>query len=120
MWLQIELPQPTSVTEMQFESAAAGGARGGGGAGGGFGRGRAGGAGPSPQTIGYPRAYQVQVSDDGAAWKTVAEGQGTGASTAIAFAPVRAKFVRLTEVSAEPNAPPLAIRNLQLFGPAGR
>jgi mono/diheme cytochrome c family protein len=122
MWLQIELPQPTSVTEMQFESAAAGGARGGGGgAGGGFGRGRgAGSAGPSPQTIGYPRAYQVQVSDDGAAWKTVAEGQGTGALTAIAFAPVRAKFVRLTEVSAEPNAPALAIRNLQLLGPAGR
>jgi hypothetical protein len=104
---------------MQFESAAAGGGRGG-GAGGGVGRGRgAGGAGPSTQTIGYPRTYQVQVSDDGVAWRTVAEGQGHGATTAIAFAPVRTTFLRLT-VSAENGAPPLAIRNLELFAPGGR
>ena len=45
-----------------------------------------------------PRRYKVEVSSDGATWSApVAEGEGTGQSTVIAFAPVRAKFVRITQ-----------------------
>ena len=98
MWFQIELPQATQVTEVQFDSLAAGG--GGGGRGG---RGAApaapgaapvpagaapapagaaaaapgppargaagpGGFGGPPPPIGYPRAYTLQTSTDGTTW----------------------------------------------------
>ena len=66
---------------------------------------------------GFPRGYQVQVSMDGATWSPVAEGQGTGAQTLIAFPPTRGKFVRITQTAAVDNAPPLSIRRLRLFVP---
>ncbi|NUR56556.1 MAG: hypothetical protein HOQ29_19095, partial [Acidobacteria bacterium] len=68
----------------------------------------------------YPRANQLQVSNDAASWQTFAEGKGTGTATRIAFAPVRAKFVRITETSTTENAPPWTIQRLKLFEPAGK
>ena len=113
MWLTVELPQPSTVTELQFESANVGGGRGGRGA-----RGAAGGAGaaPPPQpVVGYPRGYSVQVSTDGKTWsKPVAEGKGEGPRTTITFAPVRAKFVRITETDAAADAP-WSVRNLRIY-----
>ena len=47
----------------------------------------------------FPRAYRVEVSTDGATWSAVAEGQGSGRITSIAFAPVRASFVRITQTA---------------------
>jgi hypothetical protein len=108
MWLQIELPQPVMLTEIQFnaESGVAGGGGGGGrgragaaGAAQGVGRGAAGapvggqpnapapiaGTTPmspaSPQALaagGYPRGYRVQVSMDGTAWSAPV-AEGRGA-----------------------------------------
>ena len=77
MWFQIELPEPATLTEIQFESTrqAAGrgavpGARGGGAAAPAHRRRRS-----AP----FPRGYRVQVSMDGTAWSApVAEGQGSG------------------------------------------
>jgi hypothetical protein len=134
MWLQIELPQAAMVTEIQFDSESSSG-RGGGG-----GRGRGGlpgvapaAAGPglnpptlvpssSPQsggfnaTGGYPRGYQVQVSMDGTTWSApVAEGKGAGRSTVISFAPVQAKFVRITQTASAENAPPWAVMLLRVY-----
>jgi hypothetical protein len=55
---------------------------------------------------------------DGANWGSpVAQGQGSGAQTLIAFAPARAKFVRITQTATVDNAPPLSIRRLRLFTP---
>jgi mono/diheme cytochrome c family protein len=122
-WLQVELPQAVLLTELQFESSAlavdpdpiipgqpprSGGGR------------AAGPAGPAPG-IGYPRGYQVQVSMDGSAWgQPVAQGAGTGASTTITFAPVRAKFVRLTQTGTAADTP-LTIQRLRLYeAPAAR
>src|SRR5262249_5049234 len=113
MWFQVELPQPTQLAEVQFESglvapeniatvpgapvrtAIGGGGRGRGG------RGAPGAAAPqappdstvatAPPKSGYPRGYKLEVSTDGTTWKTVAEGRGAGTATRIAFAPVRAK-----------------------------
>ena len=46
----------------------------------------------------YPRGYKVEVSDDGQTWKqTVASGKGERGVTAIAFAPVKAKALRITQ-----------------------
>jgi hypothetical protein len=126
MWLQVELPQPISVTGVQFESAPAvvedepaapgaptrtgtPGARGG-----------PGGAPPAPPSVGYPRAFNVQVSMDGTTWGApVAQGKGTGTSTSINFAPVRAKFVRITQTGTAADAPPWSVLRLRVFEAAG-
>ena len=66
--------------------------------------------------VGYPRGYTVQVSTDGATWsKPVAEGKGEGPRTVISFAPVRAKFVRLTQSGSAADAPAWSIRNLRIY-----
>jgi mono/diheme cytochrome c family protein len=119
MWLAVELPQPVLISEVQFESAAAGGGRG--GRGGPGAPGAAGGRGapagpPVAPVIGYPRAFSVQVSTDGTTWsKPVAEGKGEGVRTAITFPPTRAKFVRITQTDTAADAPPWSVRNLRIY-----
>ncbi len=99
MWFQFELPEPVRLTELQFQSA------------GPFGPPN---AAPRPQP--YARGYKVQVSLDGASWsEPVAEGQGTGPSMNIVFAPVRAKFVRITQTGSVEGAPAWGIQQLQLY-----
>jgi hypothetical protein len=101
MWLTVELPQPVLLTELQFDSIATAGGRGG--------------LAPAP-VVGYPRAYTVQVATDNKTWsKPVAEGKGEGSHTTIAFAPVRAKFVRIMQRDSAADAPPWSIRNLRLY-----
>ncbi len=115
MWLQVELPEAATLTEISFESPVAVVQEGPAIPGaptrsGGFGGAAAEG---SP---GFPRGYTVQVSMDGTTWGSpVAEGQGSGTATRIVFAPTRAKFVRLTQTGSSENAPPLAVRRLKLF-----
>ena len=124
MWFQVELPQPLTLTEIQFDSANTG--RGGG-------AGRAGAAGapaapPAPvvSPAGFPRGYRVQVSADGVKWATppVVEGKGSGARTIISFKPVLAKFIRMTQTDAVEGAPAWSITNLRLYEagkpPAGK
>jgi hypothetical protein len=131
MWFQIELPQPAAVSEVSFDSTGAGGRGGGGGRnaaplpapGAPAGRGAA----PGPAgfggggAVGFPRAYDVQVSMDGKKWsKPVASGRGEGSHTTIAFAPVQAKFVRITQTDNLPDAPAWSIRNMRVYeGKAG-
>jgi mono/diheme cytochrome c family protein len=120
MWLQLELPEPVMLTEIQF-SAESAFARGGGG-----GRGR---GAPLPGTTpmspataevlatgGYPRGYQLQVSMDGAVWSApVAEGRGAPRSTVISFSPVRARFARITQTATTPAAPAWVVTSLRLY-----
>ena len=57
------------------------------------------------------------TSLDGVTWsRPIAQGQGAGTSTHIAFAPVRAKFVRLNLTAAAPDVP-LTIQKLRLYEP---
>ena len=75
-------------------------------------------AAPSVNAVGFPRAFQIQTSMDGTTWSApVAQGQGTGTSTRVTFAPVQAKFIRLTQTATTPNAPPMAIQRLRLYSP---
>ena len=124
MWLQVELPQPIAVSEVQFESApavveaqpAAKGAPTRTGAGGGRGPAVPGAAAAPPPQVGYPRAFEVQVSMDGTNWgPPIAKGTGTGTSTSVTFKPVRAKFVRITQTGNETDAPPWSVLRLRLF-----
>ena len=123
MYVQIELPEPVSVAEIQFTAA------GGGRLGGGAGQAAAAqvaagtytaeqlaarGAGAGPETaLGYPRQYLVQVSLDGQRWISVASGAGS-AVTAAAFTPARAKFVRITQTGTAADAPPWVVQNLRI------
>ncbi len=98
MWFQIELPAPLVLTEIQFTSSAIGGRSG------------------LPPAWTFPRGYQVQVSADGSTWSApVAEGQGVPGTTVITFAPVSARFVRITQTASEDNAPAWSMRLLRLF-----
>ncbi len=66
--------------------------------------------------VGYPRGYAVEVSLDGKTWsKPVAAGKGQGRHTTIAFAPTRAKFVRITETDAVADAPAWSVSNLRIY-----
>jgi hypothetical protein len=98
MWLQIELPAPVMLTEIQFSSSTTGG-------------------GPGQAPVGtFPRAFQVQVSSDGSTWGApVATGQGVAGTTTVSFAPVSAKFVRITQTAKVTDAPPWSMRLLRLF-----
>lgn len=105
MWFQFELPEATTLAEIHFQV---------GGGGGGGGRGGAPNSPPPPML--FPRGYSVRVSMDGSEWSApVAEGRGTGPSMAIVFAPVRAKYVRLTQTAEVENAPMWNMQQIQLY-----
>jgi hypothetical protein len=109
MWFQVELPEATRVSEIIMEATVP--------VPGQFGGGRGRGALP----MGSPAAYSVQVSADGTAWSApVAQGPGQNPKTTIVFAPVAAKFVRITQTGT-PTNPQLgwAIQRLTIFR-AGR
>jgi putative heme-binding domain-containing protein len=92
MWFQIELPQPTTLGEIQLDSP------------GGFGG----------ET--YPRGYKVQVSMDGQTWSDpVAEGQGRGPATKITLQPVPAKFLRITLTEPAKDGAVWSIQRTRLF-----
>jgi mono/diheme cytochrome c family protein len=114
MWFQVELPQATAITEIQFDSGAPGG-RGAGGRGRGNapGGGRAGGP---PPFGSYPIRYKVQTSNDGNTWgDPVGQGEGSPSTTIVTFAPVRAKFVRVTQTGSADGAPPWSVLNFRVY-----
>ena len=120
MWFQLELPEPATLTEVEFESPTMRVVR----------QGVAPNAaanslpGPRPpEPLTYPRGYRVEVSTDGTSWSPVAEGKGGSLITSIAFAPTRARFVRVTQTAApdgSPETPPgtlWAVQQLRLWTP---
>jgi mono/diheme cytochrome c family protein len=111
MWFQIELPRSERVTEVQFQSPPPGG-RGGAGSAAAVTTSGAPVAGPP----GFPRAYKVDVSQDGATWTAAAEGVGSGLHTTSTFGPVQAKFVRISLTLSVEDAPAWSIQNLKIYG----
>ncbi|HZY80513.1 MAG TPA: discoidin domain-containing protein [Cyclobacteriaceae bacterium] len=82
MWFQIELPAVTNVTEIQFLSPP-------------ISRGWRPGSPPPIHT--YPKEYDLEVSTDGTQWtRIITNGQGDKPQMAIRFAPVQAKFLKIT------------------------
>jgi hypothetical protein len=101
MWFQFELPEPVTLAEIHFSVGGGAPARAGG---------------PPPPPMPFPRGYQVQTSMDGTTWSApVAEGRGTGPAMQIVFAPVRAKFVRITQTAEDANAAMWNMQQMQLY-----
>jgi mono/diheme cytochrome c family protein len=70
----------------------------------------------TPPPPASPRRYKVEVSMDGTNWSApVAEGEGAGQLTVITFAPVRAKYVRITQTANVDGAPVWSIQRLRLY-----
>ncbi len=134
MWFQVELPQPQTIAEVQFDSGQPGG--GGRGRGGLGGRGgRAGGRGAQPPSAqpaapanpaagrggppifgSYPVSYRVQVSMDGKSWSApLAQGEGSPATTIATFKPVQARFIRVTQTGQEADAPAWSVLNFRIY-----
>jgi glucose/arabinose dehydrogenase/mono/diheme cytochrome c family protein len=116
MWFQIELPEPTRVTEVIVE-AAAGGRGGFGGFVGGRGRGGI----PAGPLI----SYRLQVSMDGTTWsEPLAEGAGLSNPVVIAFPPTPAKFIRITQTGAPPAQSPVqfgwAVQRIRIYRVDGK
>jgi hypothetical protein len=56
------------------------------------------------------------VSGDGLTWSApIAEGEGAPGTTAIRFAPVRAKFIRITQTATVSDAPAWSMRLMRLY-----
>ena len=92
MWFQIELPQETLIGGLALDSA------------------------KSPSD--YPRGYEVALSTDGTTWgKPVATGKGGSAITDIAFAPAKAKFIKITQTGSV-NGLFWSIHDIQVFAAA--
>jgi putative membrane-bound dehydrogenase-like protein len=102
MWLQVELPAPVLLAEIQFSSGTAGGGAG------------------APTVSTFPRGYQLQVSVDGRTWSApIAQGAGVAGTTTITVAPVRARLIRLTQTATVADAPPWSMRLLRLYEAPG-
>jgi hypothetical protein len=143
MWFQVELPQPATIAEVQFDAGAPGG-RGVGGRGGQRGQGPPAGRGAAPPAAGaagttppppaaaaqpragrgtpppvfgsFPLGYRVQVSIDGKTWSApVAEGTGSPATTVATFRPVQARFIRVTQTASGENALPWSVLNFRVY-----
>jgi len=97
MWFQVELPAPASLVELQFTSSSTA-ARG-----------------SATPTWTFPRVFQVQVSDDGTAWRDVIASRGVPGTTIVTFPPVTARFVRITQTDNAADAPPWSMRLLRLY-----
>ena len=52
---------------------------------------------------------------DGTSWTSVSDAPGTGAPVVIAFKPVRAKFLKITQTLDIPNGPPWGMNSLILY-----
>jgi len=68
----------------------------------------------SGSTWDYARAFDVQVSNDGANWTTVATKQGFGHKIVVSFAPVHAQYVRIVQTGSAPEW--WSIAELHLYG----
>ena len=99
MWLQVELPEPVDADGDPVHLV-----------------GHRGGRGGAPPSSTFPARLSVQVSPDGASWSApIAEGEGVPGVTTITFTPVIARFVRITQTAAVPDAPPWSMRLLRLY-----
>jgi glucose/arabinose dehydrogenase/mono/diheme cytochrome c family protein len=107
MWYQIELPQPTTIAEIIVDASPAGGGLGG-----------FRGSGSGTMAAFGMTAYRLQVSMDGTTWsEPIAEGKGGGLNptTVMSFAPVQARFIRVTQTGSVQFPVAWAIQRFRIF-----
>jgi hypothetical protein len=108
MWYQIELPRTVNLTGIDYQSLVGSAPR------------AASAPAPAPgqrpvRGAFYPRAYKLEVSPDGKAWRTVREGQGSSMYNSLIFDAVPARYVRITTTAPAADGMPWGMRYLKLF-----
>jgi hypothetical protein len=107
MWFQVELPKAETIAEVQFQSPPPGGS------------GAAVSSGGAPVNTtegpGFPRGYRIDVSADGAAWQTAAEGAADSVGTAVALTPVQARFVRVILTRTANASPAFSVQGFRMY-----
>ncbi|PCJ95557.1 MAG: sorbosone dehydrogenase [Flavobacteriaceae bacterium] len=100
MFFQVEIAKIAVISEIHFVSPS-------------IRRGRG-----VPGVQSFPRAFEVQLSQDGMSWNTVYEGVGEESNMEISFAPLSAKFLRieLTEDVAGEDEIPWTMREMEIYG----
>ncbi|HKP14380.1 MAG TPA: discoidin domain-containing protein [Blastocatellia bacterium] len=69
-----------------------------------------------PEAREFPGRYRVEVSADGERWQTVFEGAGERGRSVASFAPVRARFVRVTATASLNNRAAWTLYKLKVRG----
>ena len=82
----------------------------------------AGGAGAPPADAAaaggsLPACIQSGVSTNGSSWKPLPRAQGTPGATTIAFAPIEAKFIRITQTATAEDGAVWSMQRLRLYRP---
>jgi mono/diheme cytochrome c family protein len=101
MWFQVEMPGATTISGLEFDSPTA--------------RSQATATTPATTLETYPREFIVEVSTDGNTWTKVAERKGTSRKTWVAFKPVQAKFVKITQKATAENDSPWRMQAMKLY-----
>ncbi|MBM1105611.1 discoidin domain-containing protein [Aurantibacter crassamenti] len=105
MWFQIELPEPAMVSELRYVSP-------------GISQGWREGSPPPLPT--YPRAYELQISQDGKNWTTVDKGVCSQSNIVMAFDAMEAKYLKIIQTSDLKNEKhekyPWSMREMKLYG----
>ena len=121
MWVQVELPQPTRISEVQFNAPGGGRGNPARGLGAGPGAGAPGAGCRARRRRRHPCCASSRCRRQRTARRGVKPvARGTVATiTNASFAPVSAKFMRITLTAAGPNLGPLVIQNVRVLRPAG-
>jgi len=91
-WFQVDLSEATAVTGIEMVAPVAG--------------------------DGYPRSFEVDVSEDGSSWRTVVPvGSATSAAVRVEFDAVSARQLRISLGEPPEEADPWAIQKLRIFAP---
>ena len=105
MWFQIAFPESIQISELHFNAPSKS-------------RGWSPDAPPPIQT--YPRSYKLEASLDGKSWKLLSESKPTKADVIISFEPIKARFLRLTQMEnvdkIEGLEVPWAMRQMKIYG----
>ena len=103
MWFQIEFPDVTTIAEIHFNSPP---------------KRRGSYRDQIPPLQSYPRSYDLQVSSDGANWKTIKTGKCDAADTILSFEQNKTKFLRIILIDnlEEEGEIPWSMRQMKIFG----
>lgn len=101
MWFQVELPEPIRFTELHFNSPPLR---------------RGWGKDAPPPVPTYPASYKIEVSEDGEVWSGIVQGDCSENNVRIKFAPVKGRFLRISQTGLPKVDAPWKMEALKIYG----
>jgi len=100
MWFQVELPEPVRFAELHFNSPP---------------KRRGWGRDAPPPIPTCPASYNIEVSQDGNNWTGVTQGDCSENNVRIKFAPVKGKFLRITQTGLPKDDAPWKMEAMKIY-----